>query len=98
MLIGIRQLIYLQTLPLFVVNRYRGCRIEELGSLDNLRGDIMIFALEHVESFGETKHANLSKKSHLRTLSLCWGDPDNRSTNKVYNDEHVLNLIPIWKV
>lgn len=50
----------------------------------------MIFALEHVESFGEAKHANLSKKSHLRTLSLCWGDPDDRSTNKEYNDEHVL--------
>ncbi|KAM7461479.1 hypothetical protein LguiA_029600 [Lonicera macranthoides] len=98
MLIGIGRLTNLRTLPFFTVNRDMGCHIEELGSLDNLSGDLTIFGLEHVENCGEAKCANLSKKSHLRTLRFCWATPrlamqfrnDERLNNKVCNDEDVL--------
>ncbi|KAM7465110.1 hypothetical protein LguiB_012672 [Lonicera macranthoides] len=98
MLIGVGRLTNLRTLPFFTVNRDRGCHIEELGSLDNLSGDLTIFGLEHVENYGEAKYANLSKKSHLRTLRFCWATPrlamqfrnDGRINKKVCNDEDVL--------
>ncbi|KAM7464889.1 hypothetical protein LguiB_012451 [Lonicera macranthoides] len=98
MLIGVGRLSNLQTLPFFTVNRDRGCHIEELGSLDNLNGDLTIFGLEHVENYSEAKYANLSKKSHLCALRFCWATPRlamqfrnvERISNKVCNDEDVL--------
>ncbi|KAM7461389.1 hypothetical protein LguiA_029510 [Lonicera macranthoides] len=99
MLIGVGRLTNLRTLPFFTVNRDRGCHIVELGSLDNLSGDFTIFGLEHVENYGEAKFANLYKKSHLFTLRFCWATTprcavqfrnDERSNNKVSNDEDVL--------
>lgn len=60
-LAGVRQLIGLQTLPFFIVNRNRGCGIEELGGLNNLKGGLKNFGLEDVRNLEEARGANLNK-------------------------------------
>ncbi|GLT60469.1 hypothetical protein SLA2020_332330 [Shorea laevis] len=77
----------LQTLQLFVVGLQEGSRIEELGSLSQLRGELRIYHLEHVENYFEAKKAKLSEKIELYGLSLEWAD---RNTEKWNHDEDVL--------
>ena len=61
----------LQTLPIFVVGPDEGNRIEELGALKNLRGEIEIRNLENVEDEEEAKSAKLKEKEIFK-LGLFW--------------------------
>ncbi|GLU17198.1 hypothetical protein SLE2022_335890 [Rubroshorea leprosula] len=77
----------LQTLQLFVVGLQEGSRIEELGCLSQLRGELRICHLEHVENYSEAKKAKLSEKIELYELSLEWTE---RNTEECNHDEDVL--------
>ncbi|KAL2530933.1 putative disease resistance RPP13-like protein 1 [Forsythia ovata] len=73
----IRRLSCLQTLQFFNVSDKEGCRIEELGHLNNLRGKMEIRNVELVNSTAEAKKANLSGKTTTMKLKFCW-----RNTNE----------------
>ncbi|GKU99318.1 hypothetical protein SLEP1_g12186 [Rubroshorea leprosula] len=77
----------LQTLQLFVVGLQEGSRIEELGCLSQLGGELRIRHLEHVENYSEAEKAKLSEKIELHKLSLEWAD---RNTEECDHDEDVL--------
>ncbi|GKU99316.1 hypothetical protein SLEP1_g12184 [Rubroshorea leprosula] len=77
----------LQTLQLFVVNLQKGRRIEELGCLSQLGGELRICCLQHVENYSEAKKAKLSEKIELYKLSLEWTE---RNTEECNHDEDVL--------
>ncbi|GKV01146.1 hypothetical protein SLEP1_g13726 [Rubroshorea leprosula] len=78
----------LQTLPLFVVGREKGYRIEELGCLSQLRGKLAIQKLEAVGSKSEASKAKLKEKKKLQGLKLTWHAE--REVNNNINDEEVL--------
>nr|XP_027060971.1 disease resistance protein RGA2-like [Coffea arabica] len=69
---GIGQLANLRTLPHFRISQAKGCQLEELECLRNLRGELKIFGLENVSSFESAAKANLSKKSSIQGLRLSW--------------------------
>ncbi|GLT58325.1 hypothetical protein SLA2020_312260 [Shorea laevis] len=77
----------LQTLQLFVVGLQEGSRIEELGCLSQLRGELRICHLEHVEIYSEAEKAKLSEKIELYKLRLEW---TRRNTEECNHDEDVL--------
>ncbi|XP_023899170.1 putative disease resistance protein RGA3 isoform X1 [Quercus suber] len=56
----------LQTLSLFAVGPDEGFRIKELGPLMNLRGEIKIRNLEHVEGEEEAKSAKFKRKGNIQ--------------------------------
>ncbi|XP_057781374.1 putative disease resistance protein RGA3 [Salvia miltiorrhiza] len=70
---GIGRLTCLQTLKYFPVGDENGCKIEELGSLNNLKGELTILHLERVHDKEEAGKANLFKKSKILNLCLMWG-------------------------
>ncbi|KAK3014475.1 hypothetical protein RJ639_008204, partial [Escallonia herrerae] len=72
MLTRIGHMTCLQTLPLFVVSRERECKIEDLGGLKNLRGELHIDGLEDVGNMDEAKKANLSTKADIHALGFHW--------------------------
>uniref|UniRef100_A0A7N2MTX8 Rx N-terminal domain-containing protein n=1 Tax=Quercus lobata TaxID=97700 RepID=A0A7N2MTX8_QUELO len=78
----------LQTLPIFVVGPDEGNRIEELGALKNLRGEIEIRNLENVEDEEEAKSAKLKEKEIFK-LGLFWRRI-HRKLDKYDRDEKVL--------
>ncbi|KAL2506928.1 putative disease resistance RPP13-like protein 1 [Abeliophyllum distichum] len=82
----IRRLSCLQTLQFFNVGDREGCRIEELGHLKNLGGQIKIRNLELVNNEEEAKKANLDGKTNLIKLKFCWSDTNDGNTS----DESVL--------
>ncbi|XP_057778297.1 putative disease resistance protein RGA3 [Salvia miltiorrhiza] len=84
---GIGRLTSLQTLTHFRVGDKNGCKIEELGSLINLKGELWIGHLERVHDKEEAGKANLFKKSKILNLCLNWGE-DRREGER--NDEDVL--------
>ncbi|XP_057778285.1 putative disease resistance RPP13-like protein 1 [Salvia miltiorrhiza] len=69
---GIGGLTSLQTLKYFPVGDENGCKIEELGSLNNLKGELEIHNLERVHDKEEAGKANLFKKSKILELHLNW--------------------------
>ncbi|KAK3037257.1 hypothetical protein RJ639_029669 [Escallonia herrerae] len=71
-LTGLWHMTYLQTLPLFVVNHERGCHIEDLRGLSNLKGELKIYGLEDIRNTEEARKANLSGKANIRTLEFHW--------------------------
>ncbi|GLU17207.1 hypothetical protein SLE2022_335950 [Rubroshorea leprosula] len=77
----------LQTLQLFDVGLQEGSRIEELGCLSQLGGELRICHLEHVENYSEAEKAKLSVKIELYELSLEWTE---RNTEECNHDEDVL--------
>ncbi|XP_057781684.1 disease resistance protein RGA2-like [Salvia miltiorrhiza] len=83
---GIGRLTCLQTLKYFPVGDENGCKIEELGSLNNLKGELRIRNLERVDDKEEAEKANLFKKSKILDLHLEWNDRREGETN----DENVL--------
>ncbi|XP_022880317.1 disease resistance protein RGA2-like [Olea europaea var. sylvestris] len=69
---NIGKLSHLQTLPLFKVGDKEGCRIEELGFLKNLIGELEIRNLELVNGIEEAKKADLVGKSKIYKFSFMW--------------------------
>ncbi|XP_057957196.1 putative disease resistance protein RGA3 [Malania oleifera] len=86
--IEMRRLIHLRTLPVFVVGRGRGRRIEELEPLNELRGELWIYDLQHVRGKEEAEKANLKGKKNIETLGLQWGNDDEVGIGE--NDDEVL--------
>ncbi|KAK2970641.1 hypothetical protein RJ640_012229 [Escallonia rubra] len=84
---GIGQMTCLQTLPFFVVSRDKGCQIEDLGGLNNLKGELKIFGLEDVGTIEAAKKANLLKKSRINALQFHWSGGDQENTNEVVPQE-----------
>ncbi|XP_058010299.1 putative disease resistance protein RGA3 [Hevea brasiliensis] len=74
--VGLGRLTSLQRLPTFIVgtNQRRRCStLNELNSLNQLRGDISIKGLRHVKSIAlESNKVNLKEKKHLRSLNFDW--------------------------
>ncbi|KGN53095.1 putative disease resistance protein RGA3 [Cucumis sativus] len=66
------RLLQLQTLSSFVVGFDKGCKIEELGPLNNLKGELSLFHLEHVKSKTEAMAANLAMKENISDLYFQW--------------------------
>nr|XP_028944616.1 putative disease resistance protein RGA4 [Malus domestica] len=85
---GIRQLTCLQTLPYFSVGNEIGRRIEELAGLNQLRGELIICDLEHVENGEEAEKAKLEEKTKVRHLRFNW--TEDRSTTDNNEEEGVL--------
>ncbi|XP_057781462.1 putative disease resistance protein RGA3 [Salvia miltiorrhiza] len=83
---GIGRLTCLQTLKYFPVGDENGCKIEELGSLNNLKGELRICNLERVHDKEEAWKANLFEKSKILNLVLKW----NLFREGERNDEDVL--------
>ncbi|XP_057781735.1 putative disease resistance protein RGA4 isoform X2 [Salvia miltiorrhiza] len=83
---GIGRLTSLQTLTHFPVGDENGCKIEELGSLNNLKGELQIHNLERVRDKEEAGKANLFKKSKILNLCLEWDCKREGESN----DENVL--------
>ncbi|KAK2995216.1 hypothetical protein RJ640_006955, partial [Escallonia rubra] len=84
---GIGQMTCLQTLPCFVVSRDKGCQIEDLGGLNNLKGELKIFGLEDVGTTEAAKKANLLKKSRINALQFHWSGGEEENTNEVVPEE-----------
>ncbi|GKV48305.1 hypothetical protein SLEP1_g55129 [Rubroshorea leprosula] len=63
----------LQTLPLFFVGTTKGRKIEELGSLGELKGRLEIHKLVLVASKSEAEGAKLKDKA-VEDLEFCWSN------------------------
>ncbi|XP_015170413.1 putative disease resistance protein RGA4 [Solanum tuberosum] len=83
------QLTCLQTLQYFNVGLEKGRRIEELGRLKNLRGELTINELESVRSKEEARTAYLQEKSNIYKLAYAWFHDEPESCETI--DEHVLD-------
>ncbi|XP_017975262.1 PREDICTED: putative disease resistance protein RGA1 [Theobroma cacao] len=70
--VDIGHLACLQTLPFFFVNMEKGCRVEELRCLSQLRGKLKICNLEDVKDNAEATRANMQAKTKLYKLKLKW--------------------------
>ncbi|KAL1535354.1 putative disease resistance protein RGA4 isoform X1 [Salvia divinorum] len=75
----------LRTLEYFKVDDKSGYKIEELGSLNDLRGKLEISNLEKVGNKEDAGKANLHEKSKLLKLHLVWD-----KYCETRNDENVL--------
>ncbi|KAK2995217.1 hypothetical protein RJ640_006956 [Escallonia rubra] len=84
---GIGQMTCLQTLPFFAVSRDKGCQIEDLGSVNNLKGELKVFGLEDVRTTEAAKKANLLKKSRISALQFHWSGGEEKNTNEVVPEE-----------
>lgn len=62
----------LRTLPLFVVSQNRSNKLQELGCLNELRGELSIVNLEQVRDRMEAEKANLCQKMKISTLGFEW--------------------------
>ncbi|XP_068343083.1 putative disease resistance protein RGA3 [Pyrus communis] len=63
----------LQTLPSFNLDRARHHRIDELGRLNALKGELVIGSLECVRDKEEAMKSKLVEKANVRKLILKWG-------------------------
>ncbi|XP_042031140.1 putative disease resistance protein RGA1 [Salvia splendens] len=77
----------LRTLQFFRVGDKNGYKIEELGSLNCLKGKLQIDNLERVHNKEEAKKAKLSNKPKLLELYLGW---ETGREGETTNDENVL--------
>ncbi|KAK3162237.1 hypothetical protein QOZ80_1BG0087220 [Eleusine coracana subsp. coracana] len=85
---GIGNLICLQELEEFVVQKRLGHKITELHHMDQLHGQLSIRGLNNVADRQEALCANLKAKEHLRTLHLIW-DEDSK-VNHLEQQEDIL--------
>ncbi|XP_065625004.1 putative disease resistance protein RGA3 isoform X2 [Quercus suber] len=83
----IGKLTCLQTLPFFIVGQDAGHRIEELGCLNQIKGELHIYCVEHVRDKGEARSANLVEKAKIYKLGYYWSEKSESNHN---NDEEVL--------
>ncbi|XP_048423031.1 putative disease resistance protein RGA1 [Pyrus x bretschneideri] len=70
---GMTRLTHLQTLLSFILDRARCHRLDELGGLNELKGELVIGALEYVRDKEEAMKSNLVGKANLQKLKLNWG-------------------------
>ncbi|CAL8074277.1 unnamed protein product [Prunus armeniaca] len=71
---GMGQLKHLQTIsPWFTLDKESNRGIDELGGLNQLKGELIIRGLEHVRDRGQAGASNLVGKANLRRLTLDWG-------------------------
>ncbi|CAB4292025.1 unnamed protein product [Prunus armeniaca] len=64
---------HLQTIsPSFTLDKESNGRIDELGGLNQLKGELIIRGLEHVRDRGQAGASNLVGKANLRRLALDW--------------------------
>ncbi|KAH0752486.1 hypothetical protein KY285_005634 [Solanum tuberosum] len=79
----------LQTLQFFKVGLEKGCRIEEIGHLKNLRGELMIGGLQLLCNREEARTAYLQEKPKIYKLKYVWShdEPEGCETS----DEYVLD-------
>ncbi|XWS13087.1 hypothetical protein CRYUN_Cryun36dG0007400 [Craigia yunnanensis] len=70
--VKIGNLTCLQTLPFFYVSMESGRKVEELGCLSQLRGEIEIYNLEHVKDKAEAIRAKLLEKTQIYKLEFLW--------------------------
>ncbi|XP_073148461.1 putative disease resistance protein RGA3 [Henckelia pumila] len=82
-----RNLTSLRTLSYFIVSDKEGCRIDELGCLNNLAGKLRIWNLEKVGDKEESERAHLSQKKNLEVLKFVWSESSREGNN---NDCEVL--------
>ncbi|XP_062086548.1 putative disease resistance protein RGA3 [Humulus lupulus] len=85
----IGQLTCLKTLTNFIVDRRKGCQLDELNHLD-IEGSLQISNLEKVKSPLEARFANLSQKKNLKRLDLSWHSNENESE---VNAKHILDAL-----
>ncbi|XP_049386411.1 putative disease resistance protein RGA3 [Solanum stenotomum] len=83
------QLTCVQTLKFFKVDSEKGCRIEELGHLKNLRGELTIRGLQSVRNKEEARTAYLQEKPNIYKLTYLWSHVESEGCE--INDEHVLD-------
>ncbi|XP_012854093.1 PREDICTED: putative disease resistance protein RGA3 [Erythranthe guttata] len=92
----IGELTSLRTLSLFIVDRNRGNRLEELQCL-KLGGNLTICHLERVENPMDAKKTNLAEKENLRHLYLEWEHENTASKSSgeedIERDEKVLEAL-----
>ncbi|KDP43573.1 hypothetical protein JCGZ_16860 [Jatropha curcas] len=97
---GLGQLSSLQSLTWFVVANHNSVSnhigsLKELDALHNLRGRIEIRNLKHVKTgLSEFEVANLRKKQHLQSLSLCWNRDDDDCVHVDYDEKSLQSLQP----
>ncbi|KAG5582651.1 hypothetical protein H5410_053278 [Solanum commersonii] len=87
--LNLGQLTCLQTLQYFNVGLEKGHRIEELGHLKNLRGELSINELELVRSREEALTAYLQEKLNIYKLTYVWSHQESEGCE--INAEHVLD-------
>ncbi|KAG5579539.1 hypothetical protein H5410_050166 [Solanum commersonii] len=87
--LNIGQLTSLQTIPFFYIGLKKGRRIEELGRLKNLRGELTIRHLQLVRNKEEAQTAYLQEKPNIYRLAYLWSR--NKSEGCEINHEHVLD-------
>ncbi|XP_065627020.1 putative disease resistance protein RGA4 [Quercus suber] len=80
--INMGKLTCLQTLSFFVIGQDDGHRIEEVGCLSQLRGELSIYNLELVRDKEEAKTANLVGKAGMQKLGFHWN-----SEREGYNND-----------
>ncbi|XP_071725088.1 putative disease resistance RPP13-like protein 1 [Rutidosis leptorrhynchoides] len=69
---GFSKLKCLQVLTTFVVSSGSGAKINELGTLSELHGKLVILQLQNVHEISDAKSANLKDKKYLKDLVLKW--------------------------
>ncbi|KAM5576766.1 putative disease resistance protein RGA3 [Rosa sericea] len=82
--VGMGRLTRLQTVPCFTVGKKKGHRCEELASLNELKGQLIIYSLEHVRDREEAEKAKLKEKKNLRKLRFVW--TESRQMNNSHQD------------
>nr|XP_023915452.1 putative disease resistance protein RGA3 [Quercus suber] len=82
----------LQRFRYFVVSQNADRRIEELGQLNQLRGELTIIDLENVRDKEEARRANLAEKAKIDMLGFDWSASAGIRRREVNynNDEDVL--------
>ena len=80
----------LRRLPNFFVSQNADRRIEELGQLNQLRGQLNIVDLENVRDKEEARRANLAEKAKIDELGFFWGISTKRREVNYRNEEDVL--------
>ncbi|GAA0159333.1 hypothetical protein LIER_38845 [Lithospermum erythrorhizon] len=66
------ELVNLQTLPSLTVNGEKGFGMQELETLDNLKGKLISYDIQNVMSREEASRSNLSRKFGISILELHW--------------------------
>ncbi|CAI9762948.1 unnamed protein product [Fraxinus pennsylvanica] len=79
----------LQTLPVFCLSDKEGCRIDELGKLKKLKGELKIRNLKLVSGKTEAERADMAGKLNIYKLHFHWRESTD-STESNINDESVL--------